>query len=78
VSTALNRTCRRARVAVLAPALVASVGAGRAAATPASAAVPTPHVLSAVMPCQAASDPGVRSSLGGSFGLASQPCWSNG
>lgn len=53
----------RIRAAFLAPALLASIGAGLAAAQPAGAAVSAPRFLSAVVPCQSAVDPAVLRSM---------------
>ncbi|WP_157488809.1 hypothetical protein [Pseudofrankia sp. DC12] len=84
MSTAMNCICRRARVAVLASAVVASVSAGVAAAAPAGAAVSAPRMLSALVACQSGANPGVmtlssaQQNANAPSGAAHQPCWNNG
>jgi hypothetical protein len=66
-------------VAVLASAVVASVGAGVAAAGPASAAVSSPRMLSALVSCQSSANPGVLTlSAAQQHAVADHlPCWNN-
>ncbi|ADP78473.1 hypothetical protein [Pseudofrankia inefficax] len=84
MSSAMKRLCRRARVAVFASAVVASVSAGMAAATPASAAVSAPRMLSALVACQSGANPGVvtlsatQQDADATSGAAHHPCWNNG
>ena len=80
MSNALKRICRRAHVAVLASAVVASVGAGVAVAAPASAAVSAPRMLSALVSCQSGANPGVMtlSAARQDAGTAHHPCWNSG
>lgn len=66
-------------MAVLASTVIASVGAGVAAAGPASAAVSSPRMLSALVSCQSSANPGVMtlSAAQQDAVAAHHPCWNN-
>jgi hypothetical protein len=64
LSTVLSRIRNRARVAILAPALVASIGAGVALSQPASAAPSGDRFLAAVIPCESGGNSHVVNSIG--------------